>query len=75
MSDENAHLLLDGTPPAHPSDAEYRELAQKIRELAGQTKLTVARRELFRLAASYERGGNHLHQRTHDRHPIFASFP
>jgi len=75
MSDENAHSLLDGTPPAHPSDAQYRELAQKIRELASQTKLTAARRELFWPAANYERGGNHLHQRTPDSHPIFASFP
>ena len=75
MSVEHVNSSLDETPPAHPSDDDYRELARKIREVAGQTRLTVARRELLRLAANYERGADHLDRRTQDRHPIFASFP
>jgi hypothetical protein len=75
MSDEHAHSLPDETLPAPPTDDEYLKLARKIREVASQTRLMVARRELLLLAASYERGGDQLDQRTQDCHPIFASFP
>ncbi|MGB9644890.1 MAG: hypothetical protein WA709_15990 [Stellaceae bacterium] len=75
MLDKHVHSSLEKTPPAHPSDDDCRELARKIREVAGQTRLAVARRELLRLAANYERGGDHLDRRTQDCHPIFASFP
>jgi hypothetical protein len=37
--------------------------------------LALARRELLRLAANYERDGGDLNRETRDRHPIFASFP
>jgi hypothetical protein len=47
-----------------PTDDDYRELAVKIREIARQTRLPVARRELVRLAASYETRGAHLDRRT-----------
>jgi hypothetical protein len=45
------------------------------REVASQTRLMVARRELLLLAANYERGGDQLDRRTQDCHPMFASFP
>jgi hypothetical protein len=75
MPDDHVHSSPDQTPLAHPTDDDYRELARKIREVASQTRLTVARRELLRLAANYERAGDDLDRGTQDRHPIFASFP
>jgi hypothetical protein len=50
-----------------PTGDDYRELEVKIREVARQTRLPVARRELGRLAANYERRGNHLDRRTYRR--------
>jgi hypothetical protein len=38
-------------------------LASKVRELAARTRLPYARRELIRVAESYERRGDHLDQR------------
>jgi len=75
MSDEHAHSLPDDTLSAPPTDDEYLKLARKIREVASQTRLMVARRELLLLAANYERGGDQLDRRTQDCRPIFASFP
>ena len=75
MSDEHAHSLPDETLPAPPTGDEYLKLARKVREVASQTTLMVARRELLLLAANYERGGDQLDRRTQDCHPIFASFP
>jgi len=51
--------------PSLPTGDDYRDLAAKIREVARQTRLLVARRELIRLAASYVRRADHLDQRTH----------
>jgi hypothetical protein len=44
---------------------DYRELATKIREVALQSRLPVARRELLRLAATYDQRAGHLDQRTY----------
>jgi hypothetical protein len=45
------------------SAATYRELATKIRKVAWQSRLPVARRELLRLATSYDQRAGHLDQR------------
>jgi len=50
--------------PGAPTGDDYRDLAQKIREAARQTRLPFARRELLRLATNYERRGDHLDRRT-----------
>jgi hypothetical protein len=47
------------------SGDDYRELANGIRELARQTRLPVARRELIRLANSYDERGRYIDQRTY----------
>jgi hypothetical protein len=65
MSDKHAHLLRAETPPPLPDGDDHRTLAGKIRELAAQTRLPVARRELIRLASSYDRRGDHLDRRTY----------
>jgi hypothetical protein len=44
------------------SGDDYRELAFKIREIARQSRLPVARRELLRLAANYDQRAGHLDQ-------------
>jgi hypothetical protein len=44
---------------------DYRDLAQKIRHVAAQTRLPLARRELARLAASYDRIGDLCDRRTY----------
>jgi hypothetical protein len=56
---------LRGEAPPLPTGADYRDLARKIREVAGRTRLPVARRELLRLAANYERRGDHLDGRSY----------
>jgi hypothetical protein len=65
MSDKYAHSLRAETPPPLPTGEDYRQLAGKIREIAGKTRLPVARRELIRLAASYDRRGDHLDRRSY----------
>src|SRR5271170_4627110 len=63
MSDKSTPILLTEAPPSLPSGNDYRELAVKIREIARQTRLPFARRELLRLATSYQRRGDHLDRR------------
>jgi hypothetical protein len=65
MQEKHAHSLQAETPQPLPTGDDYRELAGKIRALAGLTRLPVARRELIRLAASYDRRGDHLDRRTY----------
>jgi hypothetical protein len=65
MRNECTLSLLTKAIPSPPTGGDYRELAAKIRELARQTRLPVARYELARLAASYERRGGHLDQLTY----------
>ena len=48
----------NSAPP--PDSAHYREIADKLRELARQCRFPGARRELLDLAASYERRADHL---------------
>jgi hypothetical protein len=60
MQEKHGHSLLAETPQPLPTGEDYRDLAGKIREIAGKTRLPVARRELVRLAASYDRRGDHL---------------
>jgi hypothetical protein len=43
--------------------AHYREIAQKLRELARQCRFPGARRELLDLAAAYERRANQIEAR------------
>jgi hypothetical protein len=65
MSDKHTYSLLAETPQPLPTGEDYRDLAGRIRALAAQTRLPVARRELIRLAASYDRRGDHLDRRTY----------
>ena len=84
MSDKHTHSLPVEAAPL-PTREDYRELAGKIREVAHQVQLPVARRELLRLATNYDRRADQIDRRTTlwedgedkraDRHPIFASFP
>jgi hypothetical protein len=67
MPDGHAQSFCGGAPPPLPSGDDYRDLAGKIREVAGRTLLAVARRELLRLAASYDRRGDPLDRRTYYR--------
>src|SRR5271169_2268579 len=60
MLDKSAPSLLTEAPPSLPNGHDYRELAVKIREIARQTRVPFARRELLRLATSYQRRGDHL---------------
>jgi hypothetical protein len=54
MSGEHTSTLSDFSTNL-PQGDDYRQLANGIRELAHRTRLPVARRELARLAASYDR--------------------
>lgn len=63
MSDESSPSFLAVAPPSLPNGNDYRELAVRIREIARQTRLPFARRELIRLAISYRRRGDHLDRR------------
>jgi hypothetical protein len=49
---------LHSAPP--PDGAHYREIAQKLRDLARQCYLPGARRELLNLAASFDRRADHF---------------
>jgi hypothetical protein len=69
MRDEHAHSLRGEAPPLLPTGDDYRDLAGKIREVAGRTRLPVARRELLRLAANYDRRGDHLDRRSYLFYP------
>jgi hypothetical protein len=51
MQEKHAHSLLAEAPQPLPTGKDYRDLAGRIREIAGMTRLPVARRELIRLAA------------------------
>lgn len=76
MLDARLHSMADDRRSAAVTDGEYCDLARKIRELASQTGLTFAQRELLLLAAKFERRGDYPDPE--DRkgsHPIFASFP
>jgi hypothetical protein len=64
MQEKHAHSLPHESPLL-PDGDDYRELAGKIREIAGKTRLPVARRELIRLAASYDRRRDHLDRRSY----------
>ena len=65
MLDECATSLRAEPIPSTPTDDDYRQLAGQIREVARQTRLTVARNELFRLAADYDRCGDQFDRRAH----------
>jgi hypothetical protein len=59
-------ILLPPTPVSSgPDGADYRRLARQIRDVARQTRLTVGRSELLRLATNYERRGEHFDRRTY----------
>jgi hypothetical protein len=76
MLDERVHSIPEDRLPAAVTDGECCELARKIRELASQTRLMFAQRELLLLAAKFERGGDYLDPGERKGcHPIFASFP
>lgn len=60
MFDKSPPLLLTEPPPSLRNGNDFRELAIKIREIARQTRLPFARRELLRLATGYQRRGDHL---------------
>lgn len=60
MSDKCPPFFVNRSPPSLPNGYDCRELAVKIREIARQTRLPFARRELLRLATRYQRRGNHL---------------
>ena len=64
MLDECAAPLPIEPLPSPPDGHDYRRLARQIRDLARQTRLTVARNELLRLAKNYGRRGDHLDGRT-----------
>jgi len=63
MSDECATLPLADAIPSLCDGSDYRRLARQIRDIARQTRLTVARTELLRLATNYARRGDHLDRR------------
>jgi hypothetical protein len=65
MLDECTILLPPAPVPSPPDGADYRRLARQIRDVARQTRLTVARNELLRLATNYERRGDHFDRRTY----------
>ena len=64
MLDECAAPLPIEPLPSPPDGHDYRRLARQIRDLARQTRLTVARNELLRPATNYTRRGDHLDGRT-----------
>jgi hypothetical protein len=53
MSEKNTDRLL-------PDGKHYRELAGKVREVARLTRFPFARRQLIRLAASFEYRARYL---------------
>jgi hypothetical protein len=55
MLDERLHSMPDDRLPAAVTDGECCDLARKIRELAGQTGLMFAQRELLLLTEKFER--------------------
>jgi hypothetical protein len=65
MLDECNLKLLPKPLPSLPAGDDYRDLAQKIRRVAAHTRLPLARRELARLAASYDRIGDLCDRRTY----------
>lgn len=76
MLHERVHSTPDDRLPPAVTNGECCELALKIRELASQTRLVFAPRELLLLAAKFERGGDYLDpEERRGCHPIFASFP
>ena len=76
MLDEPVHSMPDDSVPAAVTDGECYDLARKIRELASQTKLMFAQRELLLLAAKFEHRGDYPGPKERrGSHPIFASFP
>src|SRR6516162_8465350 len=73
---ERVHSMPDDRLPAAVTDGECCDLARKIRELASQTRLMFAQRELLLLAAKFERRGDYPDQEERrGSHPIFGSFP
>jgi hypothetical protein len=76
MSDERVYSMPDDRLPAAVTDGECCDLARKIRELASQTGLMFAQRELLLLAEKFERrSGSPDPEERRGSHPIFASFP
>jgi hypothetical protein len=51
----------DSAPPR--DDAHYRDIAQKLRDLAHQCHFPGARRELLNLAARFDRRADHFASR------------
>jgi hypothetical protein len=45
--------------PSHADSEHYKEMAQKLRELARQFRFPGARQELLKLALRYERSSTH----------------
>ena len=50
--------------PSHSDSEHYREMAQKLRELARQFRFPGARQELLKLALRYERRADQLDARS-----------
>ena len=76
MLDERVYSLPDDRLPAAVTDGECCHLARKIRELASQTGLMFAQRELLLLAEKFERRSDYPDTKERrGSHPIFASFP
>ena len=48
----------------HLDSGHYREMAQKLRELAREFRFPGARKELLNLASRYERRADNLDERT-----------
>ena len=67
MLDEYNLSLLPKPLPSPPTGDDYRDLAQKIRHVAAQTRLPLARRKQARLAASYDRIGDLCDRRIYSR--------
>jgi len=67
MIDEYNLSLLSKPLPSPPTGDDYRDLAQKIRHVAAQTRLPLARRKQARLAASYDRIGDLCDRRIYSR--------
>ena len=65
MLDEYNLSLLSKPLPSPPTGGDYRDLAQKIRHVAAQTRLPLARKELVQLATNYERRGDHFGRPTY----------
>jgi hypothetical protein len=65
MMYQNMCSLWTEAPPMPTNGDDYRELAEKIRGVAGRTRLPVARGELLRLASNYEQRADHLDRRAY----------